>query len=82
MTENIKVDPTPIQRNKFDVTLELLDLHLRRSSVNADQLQELFAKYYALATYCENMSPENLQALLSEELLEKVGRFEAYNVSF
>jgi hypothetical protein len=42
------------QRNKFDVAMELLNLHIELSNrngkfVSAEELEELFQKYYRLA---------------------------------
>jgi len=75
MTEQIKVKPTPIQRNSFDVAMELLQHHAKVEGLNADEIEMTFAKYYALAKYCDHARPGNLQSLLSEELLEKVVKF-------
>jgi hypothetical protein len=81
MAENIKVSPTPIQRNKLDVAMELINYHTSRKNVAAEELEVLFAKYYALVTLCEHKSIEELQNLLGEELLGKVGRY-SYNGSY
>jgi hypothetical protein len=79
MSEKIKVNPNPIQRNAFDVAIELMNYHLSRKRTEANELEGLFAKYYALAAYCENAQVSDLQNLLSEELLGKVGKIEPYN---
>ncbi|MFC0559664.1 hypothetical protein [Halalkalibacter alkalisediminis] len=76
MAEQIKVNPTPIQRNSFDVAIELMNYHLSRKRTEVEELEGLFAKYYALATYCESSSVTDLQNLLSDELIEKIGRFQ------
>lgn len=44
MTDRIKVDPTPIQRNAFDVAIELVNLHIRLDGrTTASELEALFA---------------------------------------
>jgi hypothetical protein len=78
MAETVKVEPTPIQRNKHDVAIELLKIHISRKATSAEELEGIYAKYYALALYCESMTPDKLQKLLSKELLEKVGSLEPY----
>lgn len=48
MAEKIEVNPTPIQRNKFDVAMELLELHERNFGIKSeDEISNLFAKYYS-----------------------------------
>ena len=79
MAETVSVQPTPIQRNKFDVAIELIQLHKECATIDqpvqAEELEGLFTKYYALATYLERNSVRELQNLVSEELLAKVGKF-------
>ncbi|MCM3616695.1 hypothetical protein M3936_03770 [Sutcliffiella horikoshii] len=84
MTEqvNVKVNPTPIQRNKHDVAFELLTFHAKYKRPAAEEIELLYAKYYALADYCENVSVVNLQKLLSDELKAKVVELKEYNPSF
>jgi hypothetical protein len=79
MADTVNIEPTPIQRNKHDVAVELTKLHCSRKVTDAVELEGLYAKYYALALYCESMSAEELQKLLSKNLLEKAGSLEPYN---
>lgn len=70
MAENIKVDvePTPIQRNKRDVAMELLEIYLRgdreRVRCTEDKLIEVYNKFYANAAIIESKRLENLQEYL------------------
>lgn len=82
MAETVKVEPTPIQRNRFDVAMELTHLHCNRTSIKVDEIQSIFAKYYALAEYCEHSDIVELQKLLSDDLLQKVGSLKPYNPNF
>ncbi|MED4016980.1 hypothetical protein [Sutcliffiella cohnii] len=72
------------QRNKFDVAMELTKFHFTKvdSLESEDQLQEAFAKYYTLVEYLENTSPVQLQKLLSEDLVFKIGELEEPNSAF
>lgn len=77
---NVKVSPTPIQRNKLDAAIDLLNIH--RDSYgfkNQEEIETLFAKYYAVAEVCERKSAKDLQELVSEEILAKIERFSKSN---
>lgn len=73
MADEIKVKPTPIQRNKHDVAIELLQIYIERTAVNADDLESLYARFYALAQYVESKNIRSLQKLIPEEILKKAG---------
>ncbi len=74
------------QRNKLDVVMELTHLHLQHTAEidSVDDIQEIFTKYYALVTYCEEKEkePYKLQELLNDELLFKVGMLTEHNPSY
>lgn len=71
MAENVSVSPTPIQRNAKDVAIELLNLHLEREAVSAEELSGLYAKYYTLAYTLDRKSPSDLRVFLPEEITSK-----------
>jgi Fic family protein len=78
MAENVKVKPTPIQRNANDVAVELLTLRARIFGIDSpDDIETLFAKYYAIADVCERKGVKDLQKLVSEDILAKIGKFES-----
>ncbi|CRK80317.1 hypothetical protein [Neobacillus massiliamazoniensis] len=77
---NIKVSPTPIQRNKFDAAIDLLNIHRNTYGFDSqEEIESLFAKYYAIAEVCERKSAKDLQELVSEDILNKLGRFSNSN---
>lgn len=54
MADNIKVKPTPIQRNRFDVATELTQLYFEKFGVeNEDHIKRVFTEYYSLAVQLE-----------------------------
>lgn len=78
----VKVDQTPIQRNKHDVAMELLNLHIRAEKMKkVTDIETLYARYFALATYCESTDIVKLQSLLSDSLKDKVGHLENVDLS-
>jgi hypothetical protein len=72
----VKVSPTPIQRNRLDVAMELTQLQrgLHAGSLQKDDIETTFAKYYALATFCEGATHEELEQFVSEEIKSKFAR--------
>lgn len=79
MAERISVSPTPIQRNKFDVAMELTKIHVGSFGFgDGKELETIFATYFALARYCERTEPELLRNLLSEELVSNLKEFKPY----
>ena len=75
MADNINVKPTPIQRNKFDVATELTKLHFESVTPRSDEeIGEVFAKFYAIASYCEYKGAKNLQSLIPNSVMQSVGR--------
>jgi hypothetical protein len=74
MADTVKVEPTPIQRNRFDVAVELTTMHYNYDR-DPSKIEELFAKYYALARYLERSDIPTLQNLINKELLSKLGNY-------
>lgn len=79
MADDVKVKPTPIQRNEFDVAIELTKLYYDSFSVdNKDEVAETFLKFYSVARGAHNTSiypadlveymPESLQQILKKRL--------------
>jgi hypothetical protein len=72
MADEIKVVPTPIQRNENDVATELTMLYFRDKPVgSAEEIQTIFVKMFAavgaahagpaVRTYLKNYLPEELK---------------------
>jgi hypothetical protein len=74
MADEVKVNPTPIQRNANDVAFELTQLHVSRIPGDIDNIDELFAKYYAIAATLNGTHPKFLNNLVPEEILSKISR--------
>ncbi|MBY6900398.1 hypothetical protein [Clostridium botulinum] len=58
MADDIKVSPTPIQRNRRDIGIELLRLYLERGNyvtneITEDKIADLYKKYYKVAVESE-----------------------------
>ena len=58
MSNDIRVEPTPIQRNRRDVAVELLDMYLQHgiyttNEITEDKIAELYEKYYRVARKCD-----------------------------
>jgi hypothetical protein len=76
MSDTVRVSPTPIQRNKFDVAVELTQLHFEQNiNTTSNDIEGLFAKYYALAEYCEKVHLSKLQKLVPADIVSKVGEY-------
>jgi hypothetical protein len=73
MTNVVKTSPTPIQRNKFDVAIELTQLQRQLGGLSySEDIEKTFAKYYALAILCENANYEQLLSFVSEDFGNKL----------
>lgn len=66
MADNIRVSPTPIQRNSADVATELVQLHVRTNPSDADAIGDLYKRYYAIAETLRKKSPNDLEKLLPD----------------
>ena len=74
MSENIKVSPTPLQRNAQDVAVELLNCHIKLYNIDntkEGELARLYSMYYATAKTLEKTQHSNLSDFLPEEVKEK-----------
>jgi hypothetical protein len=67
MADNIKVSPTPIQRNSADVAMELIHLHVRLKATDVNDFGELYSKYFAMAETLKRKSPNELAKLLPDD---------------
>ena len=77
MSEEIKVKPTPIQRNELDVAMELTQLYYGTHDINSiEEMQSTFVKFYASVGIAENMRFEGRLEFVPKELSEayKKGR--------
>lgn len=60
MADKINIDPTPIQRNRRDVAIDLVNLFLKHGYWTADEMteekiSELYKKYYKTALESERL---------------------------
>ncbi|MGG3798975.1 hypothetical protein [Metabacillus fastidiosus] len=75
MAENIKVSPSPIQRNEYDVAIELVNLHVSKEPVSGDEISELFSRYYALAVGLKSISRSStILEFIPEEIRSKFNK--------
>jgi hypothetical protein len=72
MPENLKVSPTPIQRNSADVAMELLKIHLNNAVFNINDIGELYAKYYSIARTLEIKPYSDLEEFIPAEIAAKI----------
>ncbi|MFF2449354.1 hypothetical protein ACFVSW_20130 [Neobacillus sp. NPDC058068] len=72
MAENIKVSPTPIQRNSADVAMELLKIHLDNARFEIKDIGELYSQYYSLAKTLEYKSYSDLEEFIPKEIVSKI----------
>jgi len=75
MSDNIKVSPTPIQRNSADVAMELLNIHLQNVHFQATDIGGIYAQYFALAKTLEYKSPSDLKEFIPEEIAAKLVKY-------
>jgi hypothetical protein len=71
MADEIKVVPTPIQRNEFDVATELTQIYFNsRTPDSVEDIQVTFVKMYAAVYAAEygGRLTAHLAALVPEEL--------------
>ena len=62
-----------VQRNKFDVAIELTHLYIHKKSAEADEINEIFANFYALVTVLERKSSNQLENLVPQHIIKKLG---------
>lgn len=58
MSDSVRVEPTPIQRNRRDIAIELVQLFLEHGNYTQDQITEekiaeLYASYFKKAVECD-----------------------------
>jgi hypothetical protein len=70
MSENVKL--TSIQRNEFDVAVELTQLHCEVFNVKPDDIKKIFAEYFSLARTLNYSSEDTLINFLSEDIKKKL----------
>ncbi|OWV38185.1 hypothetical protein CE489_01560 [Bacillus spizizenii] len=69
---DISTSPNPIQRNQYDVAVELTQLHVEKYGViDPDDIAEAYAKYYALAFTLHRDRGSHLAQFLPEEIKNK-----------
>ncbi|MEG6521120.1 hypothetical protein [Desulfotomaculum sp. 1211_IL3151] len=67
---------TPIQRNAFDVAMELTMLSLRVTKIsNESDIHERFLKYYSIVRTVETVNFTELERYLPEEMKEIIQRY-------
>lgn len=74
MSEKLDVNPTPIQRNQYDVAVDLTKLYysLRLETPEIEEIQETYAKFYAVACGMAVKSGGHRPADKVEELLPEI----------
>jgi hypothetical protein len=68
MSNELKVIPTPIQRNYNDVAMELTQLHFSSRNSDVEEIQEVYKKFYATARVTAEMSSDELETVLGEQI--------------
>ena len=71
MADKVTVQPTPIQRNRYDVAMELTKIHVNMKTSDED-LSTVFSKYYALIQNLHNTDNHTLKQFLPEEIKSKL----------
>lgn len=73
MAKDIRVNPTPIQRNLNDVAMELTQLYYREHPINdIEEVQETYAKFYAIAAKMYYPNHKVFDKLIPEEIINKL----------
>jgi len=71
MADDIKVSPTPIQRNPLDVATELTQLYSQFASFKSvEDMQEIFLKFFAVAKTANIRGYDDLKQYLPKEYRE------------
>lgn len=69
MSNEVKVNPTPIQRNLNDVAMELTNLYFKArnfSDHSIENIQDAYKRFYATALNATYMSIEEAVEILNE----------------
>lgn len=59
-------------RNAYDVALELTRLHLNSYAISENEIETIFAKYYAIAKVLSRSNKEQLKNLVPVEILNEI----------
>jgi hypothetical protein len=71
MADDIRVSPTPIQRNVKDVALELTLLYYQNNNTDSiEEIQETYAKFYAIAETLRRSHYKEFGGLLPNSIKE------------
>jgi hypothetical protein len=82
MSDKVKVSPTPIQRNAFDVATELTMRYFEHQNPKSpEEMGEVFAKFYATAFVCSSKSSSELAPLVDEKIADRFGKDAPFNSS-
>ncbi|MBU3215842.1 hypothetical protein LL033_11835 [Clostridium estertheticum] len=66
MSDQVKVNPTPIQRNINDVAMELTELYYSASNgseYTVEKIQQTYRKFYATAELMTSTPSEELKKI-------------------
>lgn len=71
MADNVRVEPTPIQRNQRDIALELLKINLNserseKRNISENELIALYNRIYANIVTIESKRVDQLQEYLQK----------------
>lgn len=69
MADEIKVNPTPIQRNFNDVAMELTQLYYKVSHPGEhtiERIQEVYKHFYAISIFSHNMQYDEINKLVNK----------------
>lgn len=73
VAEDIKVKPTPIQRNKYDVAVELTNLYYSAAPISSvDEIANTFLQFFATAEGAEFIYTKELLEFMPEKLAKLV----------
>lgn len=69
MADKVDVNPTPIQRNAFDVAMELTNLYMQNSrNANIEEVDKVFARFYATAKLLQHSNGDTLRKQISTDM--------------
>ncbi|MFL0196991.1 hypothetical protein ACJDU8_15700 [Clostridium sp. WILCCON 0269] len=69
MSNDVRVEPTPIQRNMLDVATELTQLYFRNKSVDSvDEIGETFVRFHTLVRTLRQGDVSSFKEYLPENI--------------
>jgi len=72
MADEVRVSPTPIQRNVNDVALELTKMYYETYNVGSiEEIQETYARFYAIAARMDS-GIRTYDKLITEKILNNL----------